>query len=94
MQGSAWQRCRVHLMRNILSDVLRGQGEMVAVFLRAIFAHALRRAGSQAVPRGRDRSQTQLPKSRRCARGRGKSRERLHRLPPASLAQDLVHKPA
>jgi putative transposase len=38
MQGSAWQRCRVHLMRNILSHVPRGQAEMVAAFVRTIFA--------------------------------------------------------
>jgi putative transposase len=38
MQGSAWQRCRVHLLRNILSHVPRGQAEMVAAFVRTIFA--------------------------------------------------------
>lgn len=38
MQGSGWQRCRVHLMRNILAHVPRGQAEMVAAFVRTIFA--------------------------------------------------------
>ena len=38
MQGSAWQRCRVHLLRNILAHVPRGQAEMVAAFVRTIFA--------------------------------------------------------
>jgi transposase-like protein len=32
------QRCRVHLLRNILSDVPRGQAEMVAAIVRTIFA--------------------------------------------------------
>ena len=38
MQGSGWQRCRVHLMHNILAHVPSGQAEMVAAFARTIFA--------------------------------------------------------
>ena len=36
--GSAWQRCRVHLMRNVLARVPRASGEMVAAAIRTIFA--------------------------------------------------------
>jgi putative transposase len=36
MQGSSWQRCRVHL-RRILVHVPRGQAEMLAAFVRTIF---------------------------------------------------------
>lgn len=28
LQGTAWQRCRVHLMRNLLTTVPKGQAEM------------------------------------------------------------------
>jgi putative transposase len=38
MQGAAWQRCRVHLMRNLLATVPKGQAEMVAALIRTIFA--------------------------------------------------------
>jgi len=38
MQGSAWQRCRVHLLSGVLAHVPRGQAEMVAAFVRTIFA--------------------------------------------------------
>jgi len=38
LQGAAWQRCRVHLMRNLLGCVPKGQGEMVAALVRTIFA--------------------------------------------------------
>jgi putative transposase len=38
MLGSAWQRCRVHFMRNILARVPRANAEMVAAALRTIFA--------------------------------------------------------
>ena len=37
-QGSAWQRCRVHFMRNVLANVPKGSSEMVAAAIRTIFA--------------------------------------------------------
>ena len=36
--GAAWQRCRVHFMRNVLAQVPKGNGEMVAAAIRTIFA--------------------------------------------------------
>lgn len=36
--GSAWQRCKVHFMRNVLARVPRGSAEMVAAAIRTIFA--------------------------------------------------------
>jgi putative transposase len=36
--GAAWQRCRVHLMRNLLAKVPRAHAEMVAATVRTIFA--------------------------------------------------------
>ena len=38
MIGAAWQRCRVHFMRNVLAKIPRGSGEMVAAAIRTIFA--------------------------------------------------------
>jgi len=38
MLGSAWQRCRVHFVRNVLARVPRGSAEMVAAAIRTIFA--------------------------------------------------------
>ena len=38
--GSAWQRCRVHFMRNVLAKVPRAQGQMVAALIRTIFAQS------------------------------------------------------
>jgi putative transposase len=40
LQGAAWQRCRVHFMRNVLAKVTKGDGEMVAAYIRTIFAQA------------------------------------------------------
>src|SRR4051812_41164658 len=36
--GSAWQRCRVHFMRNVLARVPKGNAEIVAAAIRTIFA--------------------------------------------------------
>jgi transposase-like protein len=38
MLGAAWQRCRVHFMRNVLSKVPKGASDMVATTIRTIFA--------------------------------------------------------
>ena len=40
MVGSAWQRCRVHFMRNVLVKVTRTQMPMVVAALQTIFAQA------------------------------------------------------
>ncbi len=38
LQGAAWQRCRVHFMRNALAKVNKSHGEMVAATIRTVFA--------------------------------------------------------
>ena len=38
LQGAAWQRCRVHFMRNVLAVIPKTSGEMVASIIRTIFA--------------------------------------------------------
>jgi transposase-like protein len=36
--GAAWQRCRVHFMRNVLARTPKASAEMVAAAIRTIFA--------------------------------------------------------
>ncbi|HUP62564.1 MAG TPA: IS256 family transposase [Thermoanaerobaculia bacterium] len=36
--GAAWQRCRVHFLRNVLARVPKGSAEMVLAAVRTIFA--------------------------------------------------------
>jgi putative transposase len=36
--GAAWQRCRVHFMRNVLARVPKASTEMVAAAIRTVFA--------------------------------------------------------
>jgi putative transposase len=45
MIGSAWQRCRVHFMRNVLARVARANGHMVSAAIGTIFAQP----GAEAV---------------------------------------------
>ncbi len=37
-QGATWQRCKVHLMRNLLAHVPQSHKEMIAATVRTIFA--------------------------------------------------------
>jgi len=39
LSGAAWQRCRVHFVRNLLSRVPKGNQDMVAAAFRTIFVH-------------------------------------------------------
>ena len=36
--GAAWQRCRVHFLRNVLARIPRGSADMVLAAIRTIFA--------------------------------------------------------
>jgi len=63
MQGSAWQRCRVHLMRNILSNVPRGHAEMVAAFVRTIFAQPNAEQARRQLREVATRLERSLPKA-------------------------------
>ncbi len=36
--GAAWQRCRVHFLRNVIAQVPKGSAEMVAAAIRTVFA--------------------------------------------------------
>ena len=36
-QGSSWQRCRVHFLRNLLSHVPKAGQDMVAAAMKAVF---------------------------------------------------------
>jgi putative transposase len=38
LQGASWQRCRVHFMRNVLANVPKAAGPMVASIIRTVFA--------------------------------------------------------
>jgi transposase-like protein len=45
--GAAWQRCRVHFMRNVLAHIPKKNKSMVAAALRTIFTQPNREAAGQ-----------------------------------------------
>jgi transposase-like protein len=47
LTGTAWQRCRVHFMRNVLAHVPKGDKSMVAAAIRTIFAQHDQEAARQ-----------------------------------------------
>ena len=38
LQGATWQRCRVHFLRNVLAKVPKAEADMVAAYIRTVFA--------------------------------------------------------
>jgi putative transposase len=60
--GAAWQRCRVHWMRNALAYVPKGQQSMVAAALRQAFLQPDRTSASQALRHVADQLRTKWPK--------------------------------
>jgi len=59
--GAAWQRCRVHFMRNVLARVPKGSQEMVAAAIRTIFAQPDRAAVAEQLDQIAGKLGRQLP---------------------------------
>jgi putative transposase len=47
LAGTAWQRCRVHFMRNVLAHVPQADKSMVAAAIRTVFAQRDQRAAKE-----------------------------------------------
>ena len=60
--GAAWQRCRVHWMRNALAHVPKGQHSMVAAALRQAFLQADQEAARQVWRQVADQLRPRSPK--------------------------------
>jgi transposase-like protein len=67
MIGAAWQRCRVHFMRNVLAKVPKGSAEMVAAAIRTIFAQPDAEAVHEQLASIADKLGRQFPAVQRCS---------------------------
>ena len=94
MLGAAWQRCRVHFLRNVLAQVPKGSAEMVAAAVRTIFAQPDAAAVAEQLHSIADKLGRQFPAVADMLTRRRSRPLRLRRLPPRPLAQDLVNEPA
>jgi transposase-like protein len=63
LDGAAWQRCRVHLLRDLLTHVPRHAAAMVAAFVRTIFAQPDEAAARGQLRQVAERLATSFPKA-------------------------------
>src|SRR5690606_17523471 len=61
--SSSWQRCRVHFMRNLLSQVPKDAKQMVAAFVRTIFAQPDKAAAHAQLANVADSLEQRFPKA-------------------------------
>ena len=61
--GAAWQRCRVHFMRNALSQVPKAASQMVAATIRTIFAQPDKQSAHEQLSRVADGLADRFPKA-------------------------------
>ncbi|MGH7777366.1 MAG: IS256 family transposase [Candidatus Dormibacterales bacterium] len=69
LAGAAWQRCRVHFMRNALATVPKRAQQMVAAMLRTIFAQADQAAARAQLAQIATMFEKRYPKLVECLRG-------------------------
>jgi transposase-like protein len=62
LQGSSWQRCRVHFARNVLARVPKAHQDVVAAALRTVFVHPSPKEITAAWDRTTDMFAGQFPK--------------------------------
>jgi len=63
LTGATWQRCRVHVMRNILSQVPKSSQGMVSAIIRTIFAQPSYEAAKSQLKRVVDELSGRFPKA-------------------------------
>ena len=62
-QGSSWQRCRVHFVRNLLATVPKASTDMVAAVFRTVFAQATPEEVSTRWDEVADQLEARFPKA-------------------------------
>ena len=90
LPGAAWQRCRTHFMRNLLTRVPKSAQSFVAAMVRTIFAQPDADMVREQHRRIVDQLDDPLPRRGGAARGGRARPARLHRLPEGALAAALV----
>ena len=63
LEGAAWQRCRVHLLRDILVHVPRHASSMVAAFVRTVFTQPDEASARSQLRSVAERLTTSFPKA-------------------------------
>ena len=88
--GAAWQRCRVHFMRNIVARVPKTAQAMVAATVRTIFQQPDRAAARAQLREVCATLQARFPKVVALLEEAEERDPHLLRLPDGALAPDLL----
>jgi putative transposase len=90
--GAAWQRCRVHFLRNVLSRIQKGRADMVLALVRTIWAQPDAEAVREQLDAVADKLAPGFPGVAGMLR---EAREDgVRGLPVRPLEEDLEHQPA
>ncbi|WP_449693220.1 transposase [Actinomadura rudentiformis] len=89
LPGAAWQRCRTHYLRNLLTKVSKSTQPWVATLARIIFGQPAAQ-GQLSMPGWSTGCRPSTPRRRRAPRPGQKRSACLHRVPAAGVAADLV----
>ena len=93
MVGAGWQRCRVHLMRNLLARVPRANAEMVAAAVRTVFAQPDAAAVAEQFERVTAMLDAQFPDVATALRATREDLLAFAAFPLEALAQGVVDQP-
>jgi len=88
--GAAWQRCRVHFMRNALAHASKNGRRVVSAFIAAAFAQTTPEGRQEAVAQRRRSVARKVAQARRPSRRSRGRRPRLHGLPQGALGQNQL----
>jgi transposase-like protein len=93
LPGASWQRCRTHYAANLMSVTPKSAWGWVKALLHSVYDQPDAEAVHAQFDRVLDALADKLPARGRTPRFRPHRHPRLHRLPEADLAPDLVEQP-
>ncbi len=92
--GAAWQRCRVHFLRNVLARIPKGSAEMVLAVIRTIFAQPDAAAVREQLDEIADKLAPRFPVVAAMLADAREDLLAFAAFPVAPLEEDLEHQPA